>query len=178
MAELSDIEEGYSSGALGHDAEERQGKKSDVASRPENPGYGHAYDPWTSIGKAKGKMFQRQRYDLQHHQSSPNSVAVVSSSPPSLRTMTLTDSALPSQRSSSSGTVHVASAEASNTTLSRAESSAWSSIPGPPRISGVTSGTTSSATASGYYRHDYSLRQQSYRQNMMRDVLPSVRLPF
>ncbi|UKZ49649.1 hypothetical protein TrVGV298_003896 [Trichoderma virens] len=156
MAELSDIEEGCSGGASEQNGKEYQAKKD---------GGDHAWN-----GRGKGKGLQRQSHEFQpQYENSPVSITIIppslppsssasSASSSSSRTITPPDSALSPQRVSSSGTVQIASPEASSVTArSQTESSAWSPVSGPSRIYGITSETASSSTIAGHHYYGDAL---------------------
>ncbi|EHK23346.1 uncharacterized protein TRIVIDRAFT_64202 [Trichoderma virens Gv29-8] len=177
MAELSDIEEGCSGGASEQNGKEYQAKKD---------GGDHAWN-----GRGKGKGLQRQSHEFQpQYENSPVSITIIppslppsssasSASSSSSRTITPPDSALSPQRVSSSGTVQIASPEASSVTArSQTESSAWSPVSGPSRIYGITSETASSSTIAG---HHYYGDGHQYRRNQpyIREGVPQAgRQPF
>ncbi|KAL7951283.1 hypothetical protein V8C42DRAFT_356647 [Trichoderma barbatum] len=196
MAERSDIEEGCSRGALERIGEEQQGKRddgnlsNDTTLRTGNTDdfhHGHGDYAWYSARKGKGKLAERQGYDIyQQHQKSRTSATIIapaihsSSSSSSSRTITPPDNAPPPHRASSSGTVQIVSPVATSVTaLSQTESSVWSPVSRPFRISGTISEAASSATVAGNDHHGHiQQRRRQNRQYALEGVPQASRPPF
>ncbi|KAL6870333.1 hypothetical protein J3F83DRAFT_714430 [Trichoderma novae-zelandiae] len=200
MPQLSDIEEGSSSGGTAEPEEDHgQRKKNDADSKETKP---ETSPPVLrnhtshSIGKAQGLKLRQVSHPSHQHQSlptcmtvfspalppppPPSSSPVSSSSSSSSRTITPPHSSHPSLRVSSSGTVQVVSPGAMSVTTG---SGAWSPL-GRVVSEGVGSETSSTATISAYNHHDQDRndgqrqRQRQNQQYVLGGVPPAGRPPL